>query len=137
VVRLLAAADVYHALMEPRPHRPAMRPDEATAVVQREVTAGRLDRDAVDAVLTAAGQPTRRRKRYTADLTAREIEVLRLLARGLSTRDIGRTLTISPRTADNHTRSIYDKIGVTTRAAAALFAMQHGIVDVGGAEPER
>jgi HD-GYP domain-containing protein (c-di-GMP phosphodiesterase class II) len=129
--RVLAAADVYHAMTEPRPHRPARTADKAARELQREVSAGRIDRGAADAVLAAAGHRTPRRRRYTADLTAREVEVLRLLARGRSNREIARVLTISPKTAENHTRSIYDKAGVTTRAAATLFAMQHGLVNVG------
>jgi HD-GYP domain-containing protein (c-di-GMP phosphodiesterase class II) len=129
--RVLAAADLYHALTEPRPHRPARTPTDAAGELQREVSAGRIDRDAGYAVLAAAGQRTPRRRRYAADLTAREVEVLRLLARGRSNRDIGRVLSISPRTAENHTRAIYNKAGVTTRAAATLFAMQHGLVAVG------
>jgi HD-GYP domain-containing protein (c-di-GMP phosphodiesterase class II) len=129
--RVLAAADVYHAMTEPRPHRPARTSDDAARELHREVSAGRIDRDAADAVLAAAGHRTPRRRRYTADLTAREVEVLRLLARGRSNRDIARALTISPRTAENHTRAIYDKAGVTTRAAATLFAMQHGLVNLG------
>jgi HD-GYP domain-containing protein (c-di-GMP phosphodiesterase class II) len=128
-VRVLAAADAYHAMTEPRPHRPAMSAPEAAKTLNREVTAGRLDRDAVDAVLAAAGGRPASRKRYASDLTAREVEVLRLLARGRSTREVARILTISPRTAENHTRAIYDKVDVTTRAAATLFAMQHGFID--------
>ena len=127
--RVLAAADAYHAMREPRPHRPALAADDAAAELDREVRAGRLDRDGVDAVLVAAGHRVSRRKHYPGGLTAREVEVLRLLAHGVATREIARTLVIAPKTADNHIQSIYGKAGVTTRAAAAVFAMRHGLLD--------
>ena len=81
--RLLAAADAYHAMTELRPHRPALAPEEAAAELRAEVAAGRLDGDAVDAVLRAAGHRVRRRREWPAGLTAREVEVLRLVTRGL------------------------------------------------------
>jgi HD-GYP domain-containing protein (c-di-GMP phosphodiesterase class II) len=127
--RVLAAADVYHAMIEPRPHRAALGPERAAAEIQREVRSGRLDRESVDAVLVAAGHRVGRRKEHAAGLTAREVEVIRLLARGMSTKDIARTLVVSPKTAENHIHSIYAKAQVTTRAAATVFAMQHGLMD--------
>jgi DNA-binding CsgD family transcriptional regulator len=93
------------------------------------VRLGRLCGTAVDAVLAAAGQHVGRRvARWVAGLTDREVEVLRLVAQGLPTRQVARALTISARTADHHIESIYAKTGVSTRAAAALFAVQHGLV---------
>ena len=86
-------------------------------------------RDSLDERLAAAGHRAMRRKRYAGDLTRREVEVVRLLARGTATRDIARLLVISPKTAGNHIQSIYEKTGVTTRAAASVFAMQHGLLD--------
>ena len=127
--RVLAAADAYHAMREPRPHRPAMGAGQAAAELGRGVRAGRLDRDAVDAVLEAAGHRVGRRKAHPGGLTAREAEVLRLLARGLSTRQIAAALTIAPKTAGNHIQAIYDKAGVSSRAAATVFAMRHGFMD--------
>ena len=115
-------------MLEPRPHRPARSPDAAAAELRREVLAGRLDADAVDAVLTAAGHRVPRRREGPAGLTAREIEVLRLLARGLSNKQIARALVIAPKTAGNHVEHIYTKIGATNRAGASLFAVQHGLV---------
>jgi HD-GYP domain-containing protein (c-di-GMP phosphodiesterase class II) len=126
--RILAAADAYHAMTEPRPHRPAMTAEQAGAGLRAEVKAGRLDPEAVSVVLDAAGMPVRRRREQVAGLTAREIEVLRLLARGQSIRGIARTLQISPKTADAHIQHIYAKAGVSSRAAATLFAMQHDLV---------
>ena len=129
--RLLAAAHVYHAMTEPRPHRPTLSPDAAAAAVQGEVKAGRLDGEAVHAVLTAAGHRIHlTRRNWPAGLSEREVEVLRLVARGLSKRQIADRLIISPATADHHIRHIYDKIGVSTRAAATLFALQYDLVHV-------
>jgi DNA-binding NarL/FixJ family response regulator len=118
-------------MTEPRPHREAMTMDAAAAELQSEVRAGRLDADAAGAVLEAAGQPVHRRRQQVAGLTAREVEVLRLVARGMSIRAIAKELVVSPKTADAHIQHIYTKAGVTTRAAATLFAMQHDLVGVG------
>jgi HD-GYP domain-containing protein (c-di-GMP phosphodiesterase class II) len=128
--RLLAAVDAYHAMTEPRPHRDAMPPAHAAEVLGEECRAGRFDADLVAAVLEASGQPTARIERPRG-LTEREVEVLRLLARGLQTKQIGATLGISPKTADRHIQNAYAKIGVSTRAAATLFAMEHGLMTWG------
>jgi len=126
--RILAAANVFQALREPRPHRPARSPDEAAAVLRDEVTAGRLDAEAAAAVLRVAGQRVPRRPGGPAGLTAREIDVLRLLALGLPNKEIAKRLVISPKTARNHVEHIYVKIGTSSRAGAGLFAMQHGLL---------
>lgn len=123
--RVLAAADVLHALTEPRPHRPAFGLEEAAGLLERQP----LDRDAVAAVLAAAGRPpARRRSGHPAGLTEREIEVLRLLVVGRSEKQIARELFISPATVHTHVAHIYAKAGVSTRAAAAMFAMEHDLV---------
>jgi HD-GYP domain-containing protein (c-di-GMP phosphodiesterase class II) len=127
--KLLAAADCYQALVEPRPHRPAVAPEEAEPEIRLEVRAGRLDGEAVDAVLAAAGHRVRRRRQWPAGLTPREVEVLRVLARGASNKEIARELVISPKTAGNHVEHIYVKTGARTRAGASLFAMKHGLLD--------
>jgi HD-GYP domain-containing protein (c-di-GMP phosphodiesterase class II) len=126
--RILAAADCYQALTEDRPHRSAHSTAGAAELILGQVAGGRLDGLCVKAVLAAAGQrvPGRRLSR-PAGLTEREIDVLRLLARGSSNADIARELVVSRRTAEHHVQHIYGKIGVSTRAAAALFAMQHGL----------
>jgi HD-GYP domain-containing protein (c-di-GMP phosphodiesterase class II) len=124
--RLLAAADAYHAMTEPRPHRAALSPGQAAEALGNEAGAGRLDPDAVTAVLEVAGQRVPRIGR-PAGLTEREAEVIALLARGLQTKQVARRLGISVKTADHHVQNAYAKIGVSTRAAAALFAMQHGL----------
>jgi HD-GYP domain-containing protein (c-di-GMP phosphodiesterase class II) len=128
--RLLAAADAYHSMIEPRPYREAHVPARAADALGQEVHAGRLDVDSVAAVLDAAGQAVPRLAR-PAGLTDREVEVVTLLARGLQTKQIARTLGISAKTADRHVQNAYGKIGVSTRAAAALFAMRHGLVGWG------
>jgi DNA-binding NarL/FixJ family response regulator len=92
------------------------------------VKAGRMDVDAAEAVLGAAGHRAARRREGPAGLTPREVEVLRLLARGLSNKEIAARLTISPKTVGNHADHIYAKINAPTRAAAGLFAMQHGLL---------
>jgi HD-GYP domain-containing protein (c-di-GMP phosphodiesterase class II) len=125
--RLLATADAYHAMTEPRPHRQPLPPEQAAGILGQEARAGRLDADAVAAVLEAAGQPVPRIERPVA-LTQREAEVVGLLARGLQTKQVARALGISAKTADRHIQNAYGKIGVSTRAAATLFAMEHGLL---------
>jgi HD-GYP domain-containing protein (c-di-GMP phosphodiesterase class II) len=126
--RILAAADAYQAMTEPRPHRAARSAEDAAAVLRQEVRSGRLDADAVDAVLGGAGHRVRRRREGPAGLTQREVEVLVLLARGLSNKEIAARLVVSPRTVGHHVGHLYRKIGCSTRAAASLFAMQRGLL---------
>ena len=128
--RLLAAADAYHAMTEPRPHREALSAQRAAEALVGEVGAGRLDADCVAAVLESAGHRAPRVTR-PAGLTEREAQVVALLARGLQTKQVGRALGISAKTADRHVQNAYAKIGVSTRASAALFAMQHGLATWG------
>jgi HD-GYP domain-containing protein (c-di-GMP phosphodiesterase class II) len=128
LARILGAADAYQAMREPRPHRPARSAVEAAAELRADVKTGRYEADAAEAVLGAAGHRVARRREGPAGLTPREVEVLRLLARGLSNKEIAARLTISPKTVGNHAEHIYAKINASTRAAAALFAMQHGLL---------
>ena len=125
--RLLAAADVYHAMCEPRPHREPTGPGHAAEILGEEASAGRLDADAVTAVVEAAGQRVPPIER-PAGLTEREAEVVGMLARGLQTKQVADALGISVKTADRHVQNAYGKIGVSTRAAATLFAMEHGLL---------
>jgi HD-GYP domain-containing protein (c-di-GMP phosphodiesterase class II) len=129
--RILAAADVYHAMTEARPHREALGPEAAAAELGGEVRAGRIDADAAEDVLTAAGHPRSgaRERARPAGLTARELEVLLLVARGASSRDVAQQLVIADKTARNHVERIYAKLGVSTRAEASLYAMRHGLID--------
>jgi HD-GYP domain-containing protein (c-di-GMP phosphodiesterase class II) len=128
LARILGAADAYQAMREPRPHRSALSADAAAAELRADVKSGRYDADAAEAVLVAAGHRIARRRQGPAGLTPREVEVLRLLARGLSNKEIAARLTISPKTVGNHAEHIYAKIGAPTRAAAALFAILHGLL---------
>lgn len=115
-------------MTELRPHRPARSPAEAAIELRVEVASGGLDGDAVDAVLRAAGHRVRRRREWPEGLTAREVEVLRLLARGLSNKEIAGQLVISRKTAGSHIEHIYAKTGATNRAQASLFAVKHGLM---------
>jgi HD-GYP domain-containing protein (c-di-GMP phosphodiesterase class II) len=127
--RLLAAACAYRAMTEPRSHRPAMTAKQATAELRGDVRAGRLDAGAVDAVLSAAGQSHGKRRSGPAGLTPREVEVLTLIARGASSRQVAQELGITAKTAGTHIERIYAKTGASTRSTATLFAMQHGLLD--------
>jgi putative nucleotidyltransferase with HDIG domain len=129
--RILAAADVHHAMTEERPHRKAYEPGEAARVLSYEAQAGRLDREAVECVLAAVGQRGmgRLRGELPAALSDREAEVLCLLARGMSNKAIAGELVISARTVQHHLEHIYDKTGIRTRAAAAVFAVVNDLID--------
>jgi HD-GYP domain-containing protein (c-di-GMP phosphodiesterase class II) len=132
--RVIAAADAFHAMTQSRPYREALTAEQAGAELVRESRAGRLDPDVVAAVLDAAGQgrPGRRRDLRPAGLSEREIEVLRLVAGGCSNPEIANRLTISRRTAEHHVQHVYSKIGVSSRAAAALFALKHDLLAPAG-----
>lgn len=125
--KILAAAESYQNKIEARPHRAPLSAEAAAAALKREAREGRLDSEAVAAVLAAAGHNVAVRKELVAGLTEREIGVLRAIARGQSTKAIARSLCISPKTVDNHIQSIYGKIGVKTRGGAVLFAIEHGL----------
>jgi HD-GYP domain-containing protein (c-di-GMP phosphodiesterase class II) len=129
--RILAAADSYQAMTEARPHRSALDPGRAAVELRAEVRAGRLDADAADDVLVAAGhaRTNKRERTRPGGLTARELEVLLLVARGASSREVGERLEIAEKTARNHIERIYSKLGVSTRAEASLYAMRHGLVE--------
>jgi HD-GYP domain-containing protein (c-di-GMP phosphodiesterase class II) len=124
-MRLLAAADVWRSLGEPRPHRPAQTFAQAAEAIGQMA----LDRDAVRAVMTVAGAPRSALPPLPVRLTDREIEVLRLLADGLTKRQIADRLFVSASTVHTHTVHIYEKCQVSTRAGLAMFAMRHGLCD--------
>lgn len=127
--RLLAAANYYRARAEARPNRAALSPEAVAQAMRAEVRAGRLDSDVVNTVLKTAGHHTTPvRRERVAGLSEREIEVLRLIARGLSNRQMAEQLNISEKTVGTHIMHIYEKIGCSTRSAATLFAMQHNLV---------
>jgi HD-GYP domain-containing protein (c-di-GMP phosphodiesterase class II) len=127
--RILAAADAYQAMTQPRPYRPALAAEEAGRELESMSRSGHLDADAVHAVLAAAGhRPAPSRTARPAGLTDREVEVLRLICRGGTKNQVAAVLSISPRTVDHHVRHIYQKAGVRTRAGATLFALQHNLL---------
>jgi HD-GYP domain-containing protein (c-di-GMP phosphodiesterase class II)/DNA-binding CsgD family transcriptional regulator len=127
VQRVLAAADEFAAMTESRPYRPALSAASAARELLYDVSAGKLDAGAATAVIEAAGLP-RPRAAWPCELTDREVDVLRLCARGMTNREIAAALVVSDRTVQHHLASIYDKTGRRTRAGAAVFAMEHGLV---------
>jgi HD-GYP domain-containing protein (c-di-GMP phosphodiesterase class II) len=129
--KLLAVADVVAAMGADRPHRPVATPAQVSDAIRAEVNAGRLDRTAADAVLAASGQAGRhaRRGSWPAGLSDREVEVLRLIARGKTNKEVAADLTVSVKTVGRHVENLYTKIGVSSRAAAAVFAMEHRLLD--------
>jgi DNA-binding CsgD family transcriptional regulator len=147
--RVLAAADVFAALREPRPHRPALAFASAVDRIAEMAEGGALDRTAVDAVVGGSasterpGAPLSHARKTSANarepdgragvtaLSARELEVLREVARGRTNKEVAARLGISPRTVQQHTLNIYEKLGVSTRAAAALIAAQCGLLAEG------
>jgi HD-GYP domain-containing protein (c-di-GMP phosphodiesterase class II) len=128
--RLLAAADAYVAMRSARSHRPALPADDAGARLREMGSADQLDAASVNAVLAAAGDagpPVRRP--WPAGLTDREVDVLRRIAQGGSIQDAARDLYVAPKTVDFHLQNIYAKAGVSTRAAATLFAVQNDLLE--------
>lgn len=131
--RILAAAEAYQTKIEARPHREPLPPEAAASFLKDEMRAGRIDSEAGAAILAVAGhRACGARRQLVADLTARELEVLRLIARGQSNKQVGRFLGISAKTAGNHIQNLYGKIDVSTRAGATLFAIEHGLLTPGG-----
>lgn len=127
--RILAAADCYSAMREARPHRSALDAPAAEAELLREAQQDRLDPEAVDAVLAAAGHHIRPRPReLPGALTERELEVLLVLVHGGSNQAIAEGLGISAKTVGHHIQHIYEKAGVRSRAAATLWAFEHDLV---------
>jgi HD-GYP domain-containing protein (c-di-GMP phosphodiesterase class II) len=127
--KVLGAADVFQAMTEWRPHREALDAEAAAGELRRGAREGKLDSDAVAAVIEAAGlKQGRRRDLRPSGLSEREIEVLRLVARACTNREIAEQLYISRRTAEHHVQHVYTKIGVSSRSAAALFAIEHDIL---------
>ena len=127
--RVIGCADAFQAMTQRRPHRPEFSHERAADELMRETREGRFDPQAVDAVLVAAGQsrPGRREAR-PAGLSEREIDVLRLVAEGRSNPEIAARLHVSRRTAEHHVQHIYTKIGVSSRAAAAIFALENELI---------
>ena len=127
--RILAAADAYAAMIEPRPHRAPLAPDRAADELRKGARGGLFDPDVVEGVLEVGGHPKEKvRREWPMGLSDRQVEVLRLVADGNSNRAVAERLHISTRTAEHHVQDVYAKIGVSSRAAAAMFAMEHGLL---------
>jgi HD-GYP domain-containing protein (c-di-GMP phosphodiesterase class II)/biotin operon repressor len=127
--RVLAAADAFQAMTEKRPHRESLGAKRAAEELGAAARSGLLDPDAVAAVIQASGQRVGRpRNLRPGGLSDREIEVLRLVSAACSNREIAERLHISRRTAEHHVQHIYAKIGVSTRSAAAFFALEHDLL---------
>ena len=126
--RVLAAADAYQCLLEDRPGQPGVTGEQAADRLAADGRRGRLDAQAVSAVLEAVGQGHHAQGQDPGALTSRQVEVLRLVAAGLSNPEIARRLVISRRTAEHHVQDVYQRIGCSTRAGAALYAMEHGLL---------
>ncbi|MFN2581128.1 MAG: HD domain-containing phosphohydrolase [Candidatus Dormibacteria bacterium] len=128
--RVVAAADRYQAMTSRRPYRDALPPDDAARLLDQEAKHGWIDARAVDAVLTAAGHGRAAgRASFPAGLSEREVQILRVIADGATIKEAASRLYLSPKTVDTHVQHIYGKVGVTTRAGAAVFAMRHGLLD--------
>ncbi len=128
--RLLAAAVAYQSALEPRPYREPHSADSAAGRLSDRVATGALDTDCAEAVLAAAGHTPSRVRRDDA-LSPREAEILGLVARGLSNRDIAARLVLSEKTVRNHVERTYAKIGATNRVGASLYALEQGLVAPG------
>lgn len=129
--RILAAAEAFQSMIEPRAYRPALPVETAAQQLQQAAQTGWLDVEATEAILAIAGHPLPTKQRqWAGGLSQREVEVLRLLARGYSNRAIAEHYTLSVKTVGHHVQHIYNKLNVSTRAAATLFAMQHGLVQI-------
>jgi DNA-binding NarL/FixJ family response regulator len=130
---VLAVTEIYVGLTTDRADRPAHSPEDAAAEILRLESQGVIESRASRAVLVAAGHGesealSSKNPPSPGGLSRREVEVLRLAARGLTSRQIADRLFISPKTTDHHIQHIYNKISVSTRAAAALWAIQQGVV---------
>jgi HD-GYP domain-containing protein (c-di-GMP phosphodiesterase class II) len=126
--RILAAAVAYESALEPRPYRVARTPEQAAERLRRRADAGQLDETAVHAVLGAAGHAPPRPKRRDDGLTPREVEILLLVARGVSNKEIAEQLVLSEKTVRNHVERTYAKLGVKNRIGASLYALEAGLL---------
>jgi DNA-binding NarL/FixJ family response regulator len=127
---LLATADAYQAMGEDRAHRRALVAAQRRAALRAEAEQGRLPQWAVDAVLAGPGEPVPRPAAGSpVALTSREREVLALVARGQTNRAIAANLGIAAKTVNAHLEHIFTKLGVTTRGAAAFYAVDRGLLD--------
>jgi HD-GYP domain-containing protein (c-di-GMP phosphodiesterase class II)/DNA-binding CsgD family transcriptional regulator len=133
--RILAVADRYDELTHGLPGHPPL--DVAAALESLRVDAGKayaeecvrsLEEELRSDGTSREGIRTSRQRQWPRGLTSREVELLRLLASGLSRREVAGKLFLSEHTVRHHLEHIYDKIGVRTRVAATLFAVEHDLL---------
>ena len=129
--RVLAAAVAYQSAVEPRPYREPLTADAAADRLRGRVRSGTIDSTAADAVLRAAGHRVEKARSRPDGLTAREVEVLGMVARGASNKEIAAALVLSEKTVRNHVERAYAKIGVSNRIGASMYALKHGFVGPG------
>jgi HD-GYP domain-containing protein (c-di-GMP phosphodiesterase class II)/DNA-binding CsgD family transcriptional regulator len=133
--RIIAVADRFDELSHDTPDQPALDPEGALQQMSEEVRHA-LCPDAFAALVQelrpVGSVPLIKRKspprEWPANLTDREVEILRLLAKGLSRRDMAERLVLSEHTVRHHLEHIYGKVGVSTRVGATLFAVEHDLL---------
>ncbi len=130
--RLIAVADRFDDLTHGAPGREPLEPAAALRVMRDEV-GGSLWAEAFEGLCEdvrepGVASPRMRRRGWPSGLTDREVEVLRLLTRGLSRREMAAALVVSESTVRAHLEHIYAKIDVSSRAAATLFAVEHDLL---------
>jgi HD-GYP domain-containing protein (c-di-GMP phosphodiesterase class II) len=130
--RVLAAAAAFTAMCSPRPWRPAHGEAAAATLLTAQAGAGRFDRHAVGAVIeaarTLAPETGRASASHDALLSAREIEVLRHISQGETSREAARAMKISPASVRSHVDNIFHKLDAGSRPAATLKALSRGII---------
>jgi HD-GYP domain-containing protein (c-di-GMP phosphodiesterase class II) len=125
VATIVAAADMYEAMSQPRAQRPPLPPRERNQLMCDQVTDGRLPDWVVDAILDAPRGSTTASQ---TGLTERQLDVLAQVARGATNRQTAEALHISPKTVNAHLEQIFTRLGVTTRGAAAFYAIEQGLL---------
>ena len=128
--RVVAVADAYLELLQNGPGRPGAGADRALALMQQQVGT-RFDQECFEALASevrGAVPRALRREEWPSGLTAREVEVLRLVSQGLSRREVAKRLVVSEHTVRHHLENIYSKVGVSSRAGAVLFAVENGLL---------
>ena len=128
--RILALVDGFQELVEGRPGYGGLEKEEALRRMSAEVGT-RFDHECFEALSGVVGVGVvieSSRRQWPAGLTDREVEVLRVSATGLTKRQMARRLTISEKTVGTHLEHIYSKVGCFSRAAAVLYAMEHGLL---------
>jgi HD-GYP domain-containing protein (c-di-GMP phosphodiesterase class II)/DNA-binding CsgD family transcriptional regulator len=130
--QVIGVSDGFDELTHDSPDRPALAAEDALRLMEREVarsfSAPVLDLLRQELGFRQGATPAPRRE-WPMGLTDREVEVLRLAARGLSRREMAQKLYVSESTVRTHLEHIYTKIGVSSRASATLFAVEHDLLN--------